>query len=250
MGLNDTSSAQRIKISFLGCTNAGKSSLVNAVTGQDVALVSEVKGTTTDPIGKSMEILPLGPVVIYDTPGFDDKTELGEKRVARTKRTMTNTDIGVLVIDATTGITLDDEELIRVLVGSKTPFIVVFNKEDLCNGEDRIALGNKLDEIANLMEIKSIPRVFVSATSIKGITELKIAISELLPDVKKDSKVVVDILKKGDVAVLVCPIDESAPKDRMILPQAHTIRETIEYGITCVVTTDVGLKDTLDSLKS
>jgi [FeFe] hydrogenase H-cluster maturation GTPase HydF len=250
MSLNDTSSAARTKISFLGNTNAGKSSLVNAITGQEVALVSEIKGTTTDPVGKSMEILPLGPVVLYDTPGFDDDSELGEKRVARTKRTMTNTDIGVIVIDASSGITISDEELIRILIGSKTPFIVVFNKEDLCNGDDRVALGKKLDEIASLMEIKSIPRVFVSATSTKGITDLKIAIAGLLPDVKKDAKVVVDILKKGDVAVLVCPIDESAPKDRMILPQAHTIRETIEYGITAVVTTDVGLKDTLDSLKA
>jgi len=248
MSLNDTSSAQRIKISFLGCTNAGKSSLVNAVTGQEVAIVSEIKGTTTDPVGKSMEILPLGPVVIYDTPGFDDTSELGEKRISRTRRTITNTDIGVIVIDSTLGFTLSDEELIRVLVGSKTPFIVAFNKEDQCNGEDRIALGNKLDEIAQLMDIKKIPRVFVSATSARGISELRIAMAELLPDVKKDTKIVIDLLNKGDVAVLVCPIDESAPKDRLILPQMHTIRELIEFGVTTVVTTDDGLKDALDSL--
>ncbi|MCR5829545.1 MAG: [FeFe] hydrogenase H-cluster maturation GTPase HydF [Lachnospiraceae bacterium] len=250
MSLNDTSSAQRIKISFLGCTNAGKSSLVNAVTNQEVALVSDVKGTTTDPIGKSMEILPLGPVVIYDTPGFDDTGELGEKRIARTRRTMTNTDIGVIVIDSQEGITLADEELIRSLISSKTPFIVAFNKEDLCNGDDRIALGNKLDEIATLMDTKKIPRVFVSATSARGISELRIAMAELLPDVKKDTKIVSDLLNKGDVAVLVCPIDESAPKDRLILPQMQTIRELVEYGVSTVVTTDDNLKDTLDSLKS
>ncbi|MCR5431278.1 MAG: [FeFe] hydrogenase H-cluster maturation GTPase HydF [Lachnospiraceae bacterium] len=250
MSLNDTSSAQRIKISFLGCTNAGKSSLVNAVTGQEVALVSEVKGTTTDPVGKSMEILPLGPVILYDTPGFDDKSELGEKRVARTKRTMTNTDIGVVVIDSSVGITLADEELIRTLIGIKIPFITVFNKEDLCNGEDRVTLGKKLDEISSLMDIKPIPRVFVSATSMRGVAELRIALSELLPDVKKDAKIIIDLLKPGDVAVLVCPIDESAPKDRLILPQTHTIRELIEYGVSAVVTTEKALKDTLDSLKN
>lgn len=233
MSLNSTPSANRVHIGFFGCRNAGKSSLVNAVTGQELAVVSDVKGTTTDPVSKAMELLPLGPVVIIDTPGYDDEGALGEKRVRKTKQTLNKTDIAVLVVDGTCGMNKYDFELLSIIKEKNIPYIIVYNKSDageavsVIDGENCIA---------------------VSAEKNENIYELKERIGKLMPS--DDGKTLVDgIMSAGDTAVLVIPIDEAAPKGRLILPQQQVIRDILDIGGCAVVTKETELAETLDRLK-
>lgn len=231
MGMNNTPSGERTHIGFFGRRNAGKSSIVNAVTGQELAVVSDVKGTTTDPVYKSMELLPLGPVVIIDTPGFDDEGNLGELRVRKTKQVLNKTDIAVLVADAGEGLQECDQELIGLFQAKEIPYIVVKNKSDL------------LDEIpaAGAQEI------YVSALKKEGIFELKERIAAL-KGVESEKRLIADKLNRGDFVVLVVPIDSAAPKGRLILPQQQVIRDILDAGAIAIVTKESELTDTLKGI--
>lgn len=230
MGLNDTVSAERVHIGFFGMRNAGKSSLVNAVTGQELAVVSDVKGTTTDPVKKAMELLPLGPVVIIDTPGIDDEGELGELRIKKAKQALAQTDIAVLVVDSLVGLCEKDKALIEEFKARKTPYIIAYNKSDLSEKE---ADGNSIS---------------VSAKNKTNISELKEKIAVLAKGTKSEKRIVADLLESGDTVVLVIPIDESAPKGRLILPQQQTIRDILDSGCTAICCRDTELVQTLASL--
>ncbi len=234
MSLNSTASAERVHIGFFGLRNAGKSSVVNAVTGQELALVSDVKGTTTDPVKKAMELLPLGPVVIIDTPGIDDEGELGTLRVKRTKQVLNYADIAVLVVDATKGETSADKELVSLFEQKKIPYIKAFNKADL------------LDRIPDKTE----NTIYVSAVSGLNTNELKEKIAVLVKHKDSGKRIIGDLIKKGDTVVLVTPIDASAPKGRLILPQQQTIRDILDSGATAFVTKETELAGALDMLKS
>lgn len=241
MGLNETVSAERVHISFFGRRNAGKSSLVNAVTGQNLAVVSDVKGTTTDPVKKSMELLPIGPVVIIDTPGFDDEGALGELRVQKTREILAKTDVAVLVLDATEDMGIQEEEFLALLQAKKLPFVVVKNKVDLVEKSDREAWDKEKTEVAY-------PVIFVSATQNINIEDLKNMLGMLAKSKENNKKIVADLLEKGDVVILVTPIDESAPKGRLILPQQQTIRDILDAGCMAFVCQDTELPATLASL--
>ncbi len=232
MGLNETVSAERLHIGFFGMRNAGKSSLVNAVTGQQLAVVSDVKGTTTDPVKKAMELLPLGPVVIIDTPGLDDEGELGKLRVAKTKQVLAQTDIAVLVVDGTAGLSARDEALIAQFEARKLPYLIAYNKADLL--ADRPALGENAR--------------YVSAATGEGIHALKEALGAFAASRKPPKLLIADLLNPGDVVVLVTPIDESAPKGRLILPQQLTIRDIIDAHATALVCQPEELTATLAAL--
>ncbi len=233
MSLNSVPSGERLHIGFFGMRNAGKSSLVNAVTGQKLSLVSDVKGTTTDPVKRAMELLPLGPVVITDTPGMDDEGALGEQRVKRAKEILATTDIAVLVVDALRGMSEKDEELKSLFESRKLPYIIAFNKADL--------LGSVPENESNL--------IYVSAETELGVRELKEKLAALSKDKKSDRKILADIVKKCDTVILVTPIDESAPKGRLILPQQQTIRELLEIGAITLVVQVSELKRALSALK-
>ena len=230
--LNQTPSAGRLHISFFGCRNAGKSSVVNAVTGQELSIVSDIKGTTTDPVTKSMELLPLGPVVIIDTPGIDDVGELGELRVKRTKRILNKTDIAVLVVDATAGPTTADQELITLFREKELPYLIVYNKSDL------------ISPIPDAGEHE----IWVSALKKTNIQELKERLGHLIQTDIMTKKLVGHLLKPLDTVILVCPIDESAPTGRLILPQQQTIRDILEAGAVSIVVKDNELKNTLENI--
>lgn len=233
MSLNATPSSERLHIAFFGCRNVGKSSIVNAVTGQELSVVSDVKGTTTDPVSKSMEILPLGPVVIVDTPGFDDAGALGELRVRRTKQILNKADIAVLVADAATGMNEYDRQLLDIFAEKQIPHIVAFNKSDL--------LQEQLRDVKDAL--------YVSAVSGYHINELKEKIGSLAP--KDNGRLIIgDMLNMGDSVILVCPIDESAPKGRMILPQQQTIRDVLDANAFALVTKETELAAALDSFKN
>lgn len=230
MGLNDTPQSERIHIGFFGRRNAGKSSVVNAVTNQQISVVSDVKGTTTDPVTKAMELLPLGPVVIIDTPGFDDEGALGVMRVKRTKQVLNRVDVAVLVVDGTVGKTGADNELIEIFNEKKIPYIVAYNKSDISEQTDCP------DGVA------------VSALDNTNIGLLKEKIAHLTKTDDTKMKICGDLLNEGDFAVLVVPIDSAAPKGRLILPQQQTIRDVLEAGAAAVVVRDTELKATLESL--
>lgn len=230
MSLNNTPNAERIHIGFFGLRNAGKSSLVNAVTGQELSVVSDVLGTTTDPVKKAMELLPLGAVVIIDTPGFDDSGYLGEKRVQKTRKVLASTDIAVLVVDAEKGIGEEDKILIELFKERKIPFVVAYNKSDLTSPS-----------------IKNSNEIAVSAKTGKNINELKELIGSLYKD-KQEKFILADLVEAGDIAVLVTPIDASAPKGRLILPQQQTLRELLDLHCTAIVCQPEELKNTLASL--
>ncbi len=234
MSLNDVVSAERLHIGFFGLRNAGKSSVVNAVTGQEMSLVSDYKGTTTDPVKKAMELLPLGPVVIVDTPGIDDEGELGLMRVKKTKQVLNYIDIAVLVVDATLGLQNFDQEMLTLFEQKKIPYVVAFNKADLLN-EDFV-----IDENS----------IFVSAKDNININELKEKIAKAVKVQNDNKRVVGDLLKKGDIVVLVTPIDSAAPKGRLILPQQMTIRDILDSGAIPVVTRETELESTLEALKN
>lgn len=250
MGLNSTPSANRVHIGFFGRRNAGKSSVVNAVTGQELAVVSDTKGTTTDPVYKSMELLPIGPVMIIDTPGFDDEGALGELRVRKTKQVLNKTDIAVLVVDATEGKKQCDEELIRIFKEKEIPYIIVNNKADLLSDEisEKVCQNNvseqrKAEQNALLSSGKE---QYVSALTGAGIYELKECIGKLTPNEDMTLKIVGDLLHPGDFVVLVVPIDSAAPKGRLILPQQQTIRDVLEANAAAIVVKESELKQTLE----
>ena len=230
MSLNDTPSGERLHIGFFGCRNAGKSSVVNAVTGQDIALVSDVAGTTTDPVSKAMELLPLGPVLIIDTPGIDDVGGLGEMRVQRTKRVLNKTDCAVLVADITKGLNDSDRELIELFREKGLPYVIVMNKNDLEH-------GGEMPEGA----------IAVSAVTGENIYELKERIAAAAKVDKPEKRLAGDLVKKGDLVVLVVPIDSAAPKGRLILPQQMTIRDLLETGAVPVVCRESELALTLEA---
>lgn len=231
MGMNDTPSGERVHIGFFGRRNAGKSSVVNAVTGQDLSIVSATKGTTTDPVYKAMELLPLGPVVIIDTPGFDDVGALGEERVRRTKQVLNKTDIAVVIIDAAEGRTPADDEVLNLIREKNLPYLVVYNKADLLERP-----GQAQDH-----------EIYVSALKGEGINELKERLARLKP-VETAAPIVSDLIQGGDFVVLVVPIDTAAPKGRLILPQQQTIREIIDNDSAAIVVKEYELRHTLDCL--
>ena len=255
MGLNETVSAERLHIGFFGVRNAGKSSLVNAVTGQDLAVVSDIKGTTTDPVKKAMELLPLGPVVIIDTPGLDDEGELGAQRVKKARQILAQTDIAVLVIDSTRGRTEADEELISLFEEKKLPYLIAYNKADLL--EDRNPSREPLAPCPHEntdTRPENIPaqlkdnELFVSAATREGIHELKEKIGAFAPAAAKDRSILADLLTPGDIVVLVVPVDEAAPKGRLILPQQQTMREILDIHCTFITCQPEELKQTLADL--
>lgn len=232
MGLNDTPSANRVHIGFFGKRNAGKSSVVNAVTNQELAVVSDVKGTTTDPVYKAMELLPLGPVMIVDTPGIDDEGKLGELRVRKTKQVLNKTDVAVLIVDGTVGKTQTDTDLINLFIDKEINYIVVYNKSDL--------LENIPQASPNEM--------YVSAVNKTNIEELKEKIAALAKVEESKLKIVGDIINPSDFVVLVVPIDKAAPKGRLILPQQQTIRDILEADATAIVVKEFELKETLENI--
>ena len=234
MSLNASPSSERLHIGFFGIRNAGKSSLVNAVTAQKLSLVSDVLGTTTDPVKKAMELLPMGPVVIIDTPGLDDVGKLGSQRVERAKQVLRQTDVAVLVVDALKGLSAIDNEMIALFKEKNLPYIIAFNKSDLL---DTIPDGDKNE-------------IYVSAQNNFNINELKEKIAAFSKNAESDKKILADLVNANETVVLVIPIDSSAPKGRLILPQQQTIRELLDIGAVAVATRETELKTTLDSLKN
>ena len=232
MSLNSTPASDRVHIGFFGRRNAGKSSVVNAVTGQNLAIVSDVKGTTTDPVYKAMELLPLGPVMIIDTPGIDDEGALGELRIKKTRQVLNKTDVAVLIVDGTEGKKQSDEELIGMFKKKGLPYIVVYNKADLC--------GPKAEAGPN--------EIWVSALEGSNIYELKEQIARLAATQESQLRIVADLISPSDFVVLVVPIDKAAPKGRLILPQQQTIRDILEADATAIVVKEYELKETLESL--
>ena len=231
MSLNQTPSGERVHIGFFGRRNAGKSSVVNAVTGQDLAVVSDVKGTTTDPVRKAMELLPMGPVMITDTPGYDDEGALGALRVRRTRQELNRTDIAVLVTDATQALTEEDRELLTLFREKGLPHLLVRNKSDLLPAVPEAAPGE----------------IYVSALTGAGIHELKERLARL-QKTGPQRHIIADKLSPGALAVLVVPIDKAAPKGRLILPQQQTIRDILDAGASALVVRDSELAKTLVSL--
>lgn len=231
MGLSDTPSGNRTHIGFFGCRNAGKSSVVNAITGQNTAVVSEVKGTTTDPVKKAMELLPLGPVVIIDTPGFDDVGLLGEMRVGKTKQILSSCDIAVLVIDAAEGMNDFDRQLEQIFKEKKIPYLIAYNKSDAYVWNKKPADNE----------------VVVSAKTGDGINKLKEKIGAIAKP-EDNKRLLGDLINPGDTVVLVIPIDEAAPKGRIILPQQQAIRDILDSGAFAVATKDTELEGCLKSL--
>ncbi|MDR3072683.1 MAG: [FeFe] hydrogenase H-cluster maturation GTPase HydF [Clostridiales Family XIII bacterium] len=227
MSLNNTPNGERLHIGLFGRRNSGKSSLLNAITGQDFAVVSQIKGTTTDPVLKTMELLPIGPVLIIDTPGIDDDGELGEKRVEKTKNVLRKTDVAVLVVDVQVGLMPEDEALINIFEQTDVKYLVVYNKCDLAKRDEGFC---------------------VSATTGENIYELKEKIAEMGTEEEKNRRLVGDLLNPHDVVVLVVPIDKAAPKGRLILPQQQAIRDILEAGAVSIVVRDVEFAQTLKSL--
>ncbi|SEP86155.1 [FeFe] hydrogenase H-cluster maturation GTPase HydF [Lachnospiraceae bacterium NE2001] len=264
MSLNDTPSGERLRISFFGKRNAGKSSLVNAVTNQQLAVVSDTLGTTTDPVSKAMELLPLGPVLITDTPGFDDSGTLGELRVKRTKQILNKTDIAILVTDATREMDVSEEELLRIFEEKSIPFIIAKNKSDLL---DSLGTGSqateKKEEAAGAPEAGPLEigkndeiegtrtnTIFVSATEKTGIQELKEMIGHIVPSGDNGLKLVGDIIEPGQTIVLVIPIDKAAPKGRLILPQQQAIRDILDTGAFAITTRETELAELLERMSN
>lgn len=233
MGLNAQPSGERVHIGFFGLRNAGKSSVVNRVTGQTLSIVSDVKGTTTDPVQKAMELLPIGPVVIIDTPGIDDEGTLGEERVRRALRVLEKTDIAVLVTDSTRGLQPAEQELLELFRKREIPFIIAHNKTDLTSAPAAVPENE----------------IYVSAAADSNIRELKELIARAVKPTEPKKRLVADLLAPNDTVVLVVPIDSAAPKGRLILPQQQTIRDILEAGAISLVTRETELTRTLESLR-
>lgn len=270
MGMNNTPAGERVHIGFFGKRNAGKSSLLNAVTGQDLSVVSEVRGTTTDPVYKAMELLPLGPVMLIDTPGFDDEGSLGEQRVKKTKQVLEKTDIAVLAVDAVEGLAACDEELLSLFKEREIPFIIVYTKSDIWDFENDIVKSGIFSDPASKCQMKSNTErdsadlrlsgrvaeldgnkiadvIYVSAKTGAGVHELKERLAAMFPD-KEERHLVADLVKPMDVVVLVVPLDSAAPKGRLILPQQQAIRDLLEVGAVPVVVREKELAEGLTKL--
>lgn len=240
MGMNQTPASERVHISFFGRRNAGKSSVINAITGQDLAIVSSVKGTTTDPVYKTMELLPLGPVMIIDTPGIDDEGELGALRVKKSYQVLNKTDIAILIVDSTTGKTDADYALISRFIHKKIPYLIVYNKIDLLTDQEvyDLAFSTRKEE------------VLVSVAANMNIHELKEKIASMKPEDSHKYPLIGDLINPEDLVILVVPIDKAAPKGRLILPQQQTIRAVLERGGLSLVVRDTELKSTLELFRS
>lgn len=237
MALNQTPAAERIHIAFFGRRNAGKSSVMNAVTGQNMAVVSDVKGTTTDPVYKTMELLPLGPVMIIDTPGIDDEGELGTLRVKKSRQVLNKTDVAVLVVDAKEGMNEADHEILELIQKKNLSYLIVYNKSDLLSEE----------EIETIQKENGEHGMIVSALHGTGIHELKEKIGALRPQ-EEDKDLLEGLVNPGDTVVLVIPIDKAAPKGRLILPEQQTIRALLDNGCIAVVVRDTELQETLSNM--
>ncbi len=240
MSLNQTPTSNRIHIAFFGQTNAGKSSLINAITSQEIALVSEVRGTTTDPVYKAMELLPLGPVMMIDTAGLNDTSQLGDLRKKKTMEVLNKTDIAIVVIDSATKDHHFEKDLIETIRTKKVPLIGVLNKSDLT--------PISKTQQNTLSSLLSIPLMTASAEKGAGIKALKEALGKLVPTDDEKFKIVGDLIHPGDLVVLVTPIDKAAPKGRLILPQQQTIRDILESDAIAVVCKEHELRDTLIKL--
>lgn len=243
MSMNDTPRSERLHIALLGRRNAGKSSIINAMTNQELAIVSNIKGTTTDPVYKSMEILPIGPVVLIDTPGLDDKGELGELRVKKTMEVLRKTNVAMLILDGKEGITKIERDLLSGLKKEKISTVLVLNKCDLLE-------KSKINEIKQTLHREyDFPFFFVSALQKTGIDELKERLASYVTKDQKEEKVIVgDLINPGDFVVLVVPIDKAAPKGRLILPQQQTIRDILDANAISIVVKETDLKETLEKL--
>ena len=237
MSLNATPSSNRIHIGIFGKRNAGKSSIINAITGQSLAIVSDVKGTTTDPVSKAMELLPLGPVVMIDTPGLDDEGDLGALRIQKAYQTLNKTDIAVLVIDSFAGMTKEDHAILEKIREKGIPYVIVFNKKDLLSQKPVLPEN-----------VSSQNSIFVSTVTGENIYELKELIAKQVPTDAPEKYIVRDLVKPNDFVILVVPIDASAPKGRLILPQQQTIRDLLECGAVSIVVQEAELKETIDQL--
>lgn len=235
MSLNDTPSGERLHIGFFGMRNAGKSSLVNAVTGQDLAVVSDMKGTTTDPVQKAMELLPIGPVMIIDTPGYDDMGKLGQLRVRKTKQILNRTDLAVLVVDGQVGLSEPDYELLALFKEKMIPHLLVFNKADLMEGK---ISPEGIDTTI----------LYVSALSGDGVHELKETLARMGASREGKPALVSDLISPGELIMLVIPIDDSAPKGRLILPQQQVIRDILESDAAAICVKENDLPGMLDRL--
>lgn len=243
MSMNQTPASERVHIGFFGRRNAGKSSVMNAVTGQDLAVVSDVRGTTTDPVYKSMELLPLGPVVMMDTPGIDDEGELGALRVRKSYQVLNKTDVAVLVIDGGVGVTPEDKALLKRIREKKIPYVIAVNKKEL-------AAPDALEKIVDELSSEDGQIIAVSAATGEGIDELKEQIAAAADPEEPERYIVRDLLKPSDVAVLVVPIDKAAPKGRLILPQQQTIRDILEADAVSVVVKETELKNVLGQFQN
>jgi len=257
MSLNNTPSSERTHIGIFGKRNAGKSSIINALTGQNLAIVSDIRGTTTDPVPKTMELLPLGPVVIIDTPGLDDNSSLGDLRIQKAYQILNKTDIALLVVDGSVGMTEEDTQILNRIKSKKIPYLIVMNKADLVPGGARyetlpLMAGTNEPGAAAAADMISTtspePVIWVSSQDNTNIHELKERIAALVPDSDSGRHIVSDLIHPGEIIVLVVPIDKAAPKGRLILPQQQTIRDILDAGAVSVVVRDSELKDTLEKL--
>lgn len=243
MSMNQTPSGERIHIGIFGRRNAGKSSIINALTGQELAIVSEVRGTTTDPVSKSMELLPLGPVVMIDTPGLDDEGGLGALRIQKAYQMLNKSDIALLVIDGRTGITAEDRQILERIRKKNIPYAVIFNKADIVR-PDRDKVSKTLAD-SKINEERSI---WVSAETKENIHQLKELIASLIPAESPEHRIVGDLIQPSDFIILVVPIDKAAPKGRLILPQQQTIRDILDSDAVSIIVKETHLKETLESL--
>lgn len=239
MSLNNTPSANRLHIGIFGKRNAGKSSIINGITGQNLAIVSDVKGTTTDPVLKAMEILPLGPVVIIDTPGLDDEGELGTLRMQKAYQILNKTDVAVLIVDGTIGFTAEDDAIFTRIKQKNIPYVIVFNKQDLTNDS----------HIANIDTANLCPYIWVSAHSAEQMYELKELIAAQVPADDAEVPIIRDLVEKNDFVLLVMPIDSAAPKGRLILPQQQTVRDLLDVNAVSIVVQDTEVAETLAALE-
>lgn len=246
MSLNNVPSSERTHIGIFGKRNAGKSSVINAITGQNLAIVSDIKGTTTDPVLKSMELLPLGPVVLIDTPGLDDEGDLGHLRIQKAYQILNKTDIALLVIDGTAGMTAEDYQILDRIRAKNIPYLIVFNKADLAPDADTSDTDTSNADTSDTADAANV--IWVSAVTGLHIQELKERLATLLPDEDSGKTILGDLIRPSDFIILVVPIDKAAPKGRLILPQQQTIRDILDHNAISIVVKETDLKHTLETL--
>ncbi len=246
MSLNNVPSSERTHIGIFGKRNAGKSSVINAIAGQSLAIVSDIKGTTTDPVLKSMELLPLGPVVLIDTPGLDDEGDLGHLRIQKAYQILNKTDIALLVIDGTAGMTAEDYQILDRIRAKNIPYLIVFNKADLAPDADTSDTDTSNADTSDTADAANV--IWVSTVTGLHIQELKERLATLLPDEDSGKTILGDLIRPSDFIVLVVPIDKAAPKGRLILPQQQTIRDILDHNAISIVVKETDLKHTLETL--